>query len=647
MGISKYTIDQIQQRLDIVEVVSDFVSLKRKGQNLWACCPFHDEKTPSFSVAPNKGIYKCFGCGKAGDAIQFVQEVEGVNFVGALRYLAAKYNIEIEEDRQETPEQAEAQNQRESLLIALKNAAAYFENLLWENEEGKSIGYSYFKERGFPDQVIRKFGLGFSLDAWDGLLKHAQVTGLSEEVLEKAGLIIVKDEKKYDRFRGRVIFPLHNLAGNVIAFGARILKTTKGKEQPKYLNSPETEVYEKSKNLYGIFQARQAIRQQDNCYLVEGYTDVISLHLNGIENVVSSSGTSLTVEQIKLIGRFTKNITVLYDGDPAGIKASLRGIDLILENDLNARICIFPEGEDPDSYSHKIGSTAFQTYLQENTTDFIRFKTALLTRESKNDPVKKASSIREIVHSISLIRDPIQRAVYLKESSQMLEMDENLLYAELNKVILERKRKENRSQEKDQPPPPDSAEYLPQEAVQELLEQVDPDKVISLQEKESVRLLLNYSLNEIEQEFRLYEFMLQELEEIEFITPVYAQILQLFKQKLREGEVANLEFFLKETPDHIREAVAELITEKYELSDNWEKKYQIYVPRETWILKSMAFTNVYRLKFRVIRKLIGENMKKMQETADIQEQERLLYIHTQLKQAEIEAAKILGNVIAR
>jgi DNA primase len=627
--------------------VSDFVSLKRKGQNLWACCPFHDEKTPSFSVAPNKGIYKCFGCGKAGDAIQFVQEVEGVNFVGALRYLAAKYNIEIEEDRQETPEQAEAQNQRESLLIALKNAAAYFENLLWENEEGKSIGYSYFKERGFPDQVIRKFGLGFSLDAWDGLLKHAQVTGLSEEVLEKAGLIIVKDEKKYDRFRGRVIFPLHNLAGNVIAFGARILKTTKGKEQPKYLNSPETEVYEKSKNLYGIFQARQAIRQQDNCYLVEGYTDVISLHLNGIENVVSSSGTSLTVEQIKLIGRFTKNITVLYDGDPAGIKASLRGIDLILENDLNARICIFPEGEDPDSYSHKIGSTAFQTYLQENTTDFIRFKTALLTRESKNDPVKKASSIREIVRSISLIRDPIQRAVYLKESSQMLEMDENLLYAELNKVILERKRKENRSQEKDQPPPPDSAEYLPQEAVQELLEQVDPDKVISLQEKESVRLLLNYSLNEIEQEFRLYEFMLQELEEIEFITPVYAQILQLFKQKLREGEVANLEFFLKETPDHIREAVAELITEKYELSDNWEKKYQIYVPRETWILKSMAFTNVYRLKFRVIRKLIGENMKKMQETADIQEQERLLYIHTQLKQAEIEAAKILGNVIAR
>lgn len=639
MAISDQTIARINELTEIEEVVSDYVTLKRKGQNLWANCPFHEEKTPSFSVAPSKGIYKCFGCGKAGDAISFIREYEGLGYIEAIKLLANKYGVEIEEDQKASPEEIQEKNQKESLLIALKYAGGYFQKLLWESEEGQAIGYSYFRERGFNDKIVKKFELGYALDRWDGLLKEAVANGYNPDILEKSGLIIRKEEKEYDRFRGRVIFPVHNLSGRVIAFGARILK--KDNKQPKYINSPETEVYEKSKVLYGLHLAKQSIRQNNNCYLVEGYTDVISLHLSGVENVVASSGTSLTVEHIKQISRFTENLTVLFDGDEAGIKASLRGIDMILEQGLNVRACVFPDGEDPDSYARKLGRSDFQQYLDTHTVDFIRFKTDLFTRNAKDDPIKKAESIREIISSISYISDPIKRAIYLRECSNQLQMDENTLYAQLNSIIRERskKPKERGNYREEQVAEPELAEMLEESKLSEY-------QIISLQEKESIRLLLNYSLNVIEEEYKLYEFMLNELEDLEFQTPIFAQILTIFKEKLEQDQVINAEYLIKNGSEEIKATVIDLVSEKYVISINWNEKFEIYVPHEQEILKSVAFSNVFRLKFRVIKKLIKENMDKLKLATVPSEQEKLMLIHQELKRSEMEAARVLGNVIA-
>lgn len=362
--IPQDTVNQILQAADIGEVVGEFVTLKRRGANLIACCPFHNEKTPSFSVSPAKGIYKCFGCGKGGDSVRFVMDLEGLSYPDALKWLAKKYNIEIKE-KEFTDSELAAQNERESLFIVSEFANNFFRDYLLNSSEGQSVGASYFIERGFSKPVMERFHLGFAPDGRDLFYKTATQAGFSQEVLEKAGLVSKKDDNTYlDRFRGRVVFPIHNVAGKTIAFGARILKTDA--KAPKYINSPETEIYHKSKIVYGIYQAKNAIRQKENCFLVEGYTDVISLHQAGIENVVASSGTSLTVEQIRLIGRFTDNITVLYDGDSAGIKASLRGIDLILEEGLNVKAVVFPEGDDPDSYIRKVGGEAFTRYVEQN-----------------------------------------------------------------------------------------------------------------------------------------------------------------------------------------------------------------------------------------------------------------------------------------
>lgn len=628
------TIQQIRERVEIEEVVSDFVSLKRKGQNLWACCPFHNEKTPSFSVAPNKGIYKCFGCGAAGDAIQFVMDIEGVNYIDALKYLARKYGIEIQEEELDATE-LQAQNEKESLHIVLGFAGKYFQDLLWEHPDGKAIGLSYFKERGYHEKIIKKFELGYAIEAWDGLVKAAEQKGYNKELLEKAGLVINKEDRYYDRFRGRVIFPIHSVSGKVIAFGARILKTEKN--QPKYINSPETPVYHKSNILYGMHQARQAIRQAENCYLVEGYTDVISMHLAGVENVVASSGTSLTEEQIKLIGRYTDNITVLFDGDAAGMKASLRGIDMILEKGLNVRIVIFPEGEDPDSFSKKLGSTAFADYLKEKAEDFISYKTALYTREAGNDPIKRAETIKEIVGSIAKVPDPIKRAVYLKQCSDLLGMEEGLLITELNKLLRQGAKKE-----------PRQADIAQEEAVQvpETVPEHDPEAIISLQERESIRLLINYGFTEVGGNGRVYEYLLNELEEIEFQTPLYREILELYKSLVATGKSPDPETLMQEGRPEIKQEVINLISEKYEISENWKSKFKIYVPEERQILDSVIYTNVLRLKFRVVQKLIGQNMKDLRQAEDFEEQERLLDVHIGLKAYEKELAAHLGIVVS-
>ncbi|MGK7394216.1 MAG: DNA primase [Candidatus Cyclobacteriaceae bacterium M3_2C_046] len=637
LKISEHTKNEIINIADIQDVVGDFIQLKKRGQNLIARCPFHDEKTPSFIVSPAKGIYKCFGCGKGGDAISFVMEHESINYVEALKYLAQKYGIEIEEEVS-TDEEIQKHNERDSLFILLNYANEYFKKNLWETADGQAIGLTYFKERGYNHQVIKRFELGYTLEKWDAFYQKASQDGFSGEMLEKAGLIRQKESKTYDYFRGRVIFPIHNLSGKVIAFGARTLKS---EIQPKYLNSPETEVYHKSKILYGAYQAKQAIRQHNNCYLVEGYTDVISLHLCGVEHVVASSGTSLTDEQIKLIGRMTENVTVLFDGDKAGIKASLRGIDMILHNGLNVKAVAFPQGEDPDSYSRKVGSAAFQAYLQEHAVDFIRFKLDLFRDEIDQDPIRKSQVIKEIIESIARIPDPVKRSVYIQESSKMLDMDESVLLSEQNKILIRQNQEKRRSNQQEDVVLPSVDEKPEKSAV------LDTDKIISLQEKESIRLLINYGLNQIEEEYHLYRYLLDELEEIEFNHPVYSRILTIFKEHLAQGQVIDAEFLIKNGSEEIKAAVIDLVTDKYELSQNWLEKYNIYVPREADNLKNVVFTNIVRLKFRVVRKLIEQNLKEMSNQENQEEQIHFMKVHTELKKSEMELARLLGNVVIR
>src|SRR5471030_1887269 len=452
--IARSTVDRIMEATDIVEVIGEFVTLKKRGANYVGLSPFANEKTPSFTVSPAKGIFKDFSSGLGGSAVTFLMEHEKFNYPEALKWLAKKYGIDVEETT-DAPENREAENHRESLLIVTGYAAKFFHESLLETDEGKSIGLSYFKERGFTNDTIRKFELGYSPDQWEAFTGQALNDGYQQEFLEETGLSVKRENGSlYDRYRGRVMFPIHSFTGRVIAFGGRTLKSDKN--VPKYVNSPESEIYHKSNVLYGLYFAKKAIREEDNCFLVEGYADVLSVHQAGIENVVASSGTSLTAEQIRLIGRFTKNITILYDGDAAGIKASLRGMDLILEEGLNVKIVSFPDGHDPDSYVRKLGSTAFKTYIDENKKDFILFKTNVLLKDAGNDPLKKAEVIREVVESIAKIPDSIKASVFIKECSYVLDIDERALLSELNKMRLAKARK-NAQQNISNPVPVDEA----------------------------------------------------------------------------------------------------------------------------------------------------------------------------------------------
>jgi len=644
MSISKLTTDKVKERVDIVEVIGDYVPLKKKGQNMWACCPFHGEKTPSFSLSPAKQIYKCFGCGKAGDPIQFVMEIEGIGFQEAIRQLAGKYGIEIEEEANLSPEQNLEQNERESLFIAVNFAKDFFVKNL-ETDEGKSIGLSYFKERGFTPQIIQKFDLGYALDGWDHFLKAAKSDGYQEEILLKAGLILQKEgdaERLYDRFRNRVTFAIHNVSGKAIGFGARIL--TKDKNQPKYINSPETPIYHKSDVLYGIFQAKKAIRDQDNCFLVEGYTDVVSLHLSGIENVVASSGTSLTDGQIKLIRRFTNQVTVLYDGDSAGIKASLRGIDLLLEGGLNVKAVVFPDGEDPDSYSRKVGSQAFQDYLKENSRDFIGFKISLYQDEIDKDPIRKAGIIREVVLSISKIPDPIIRSVYAKEASGLLSIEEEILHAELNKILL-KTQKEQFERAKEEKAVEDSIEQLLPAPVETSAE----DNLL-LQEREMLRLLLNYGGQKLDvQELHFCQYILSEIKEVSFQTPVYQKMIQLYRDQISLGQVPSDELFLNHVDAEIRQEAIAMITLRHEVSTNWKDKFQIFVALESDDLADTAFKSILRLKRRLLQKMMEEAMSEIKEAEQLQLSEdkvnELLEVYLELKKFKLKIDKELGIVI--
>ncbi len=653
MRIPEETVRQIQQTADIVDVVGDYVSLKKRGVNLIACCPFHNEKTPSFNVNPVRGIYKCFGCGKAGDSVKFVMDIEGISFPEALRHLAKKYGIAIPETQQ-TPAEVEAQNERESLYIALNYAKTFYQKSLTDTDEGQSIGLSYFKERGFNEKIIKEFELGYSPDAWDGLTKTALKDGFSIDILEKAGLTIRKEDgKQFDRFRARVTFPIHNLSGKVIAFGARILKADKN--QPKYLNSPETEVYHKSNVLYGIFQAKNAIRADDIAYLVEGYTDVLSLHQAGIANVVASSGTSLTLEQIKLIGRFTQNVTVLYDGDAAGIKASLRGMDLILEEGLNVKLCSFPEGDDPDSYVRKIGGEAFKAYIRDHAVDFITFKAQLSLQEAGSDPFKRAAVISDMVESIAKIPDSIKRSVFFQKTAQLMGIDESVLIAEANKRYLTGKKKEEEkrsTERRPDGPPLDLPEgvFLPDDVEAGLDAPTAPRPTrtaMSRHEEEFCRLMVNYGTQELEPGVTLAQYLLYEIGTLAFETPVYQRILAHARAAFERQEVPDAQEYLMHPDEEIRQESINLVTQRYSLSENWKTQHDIDIVDEADILDRMAHTNLLRLKKAFNDQRMETVKQALGHTSDAAEQDALLGQFMEMKRIDKALSGELGIVVRR
>ncbi len=639
--IPKDTVEKIIEASRIEDVVGDFVSLKRRGTSMIGLCPFHNEKTPSFHVSAGKGIFKCFGCGKGGDSVRFIMEHEKATYPEALRYLANKYSIEIAEV-ENTPEEQAVNDRRESLYIVSAWAAKFFQQQMLETEEGKIIGLSYFKERGFRDDIIKKFELGYSPDVWDALTQGAISEGYNIQFLEETGLTIRKDnEKFYDRFRGRVMFPIHSFTGRVIGFGGRTLKTDKA--VPKYVNSPESDIYHKSNVLYGLFFAKKSIRDEDNCYLVEGYADVLSVHQAGIENVVASSGTSLTIEQIRLIGRFTKNITILYDGDEAGIKASLRGLDMILEEGLNVKIVLFPDGDDPDSYVQKYGSSAFKTHIESNKKDFILFKTSILLKDAGNDPIKRAGIIRVVVESIAKIPDGIKASVFVRECSSLLQIEERVLISELNKIRLGKTRKEGNTYN-----PLSQAENMPETEVSELPGISNTDES---QEKEIIRLLLNYGHEMVQwddiTDTYIAPYIISNLADVTFENPLCIRIIEEYKKQLEDGELPSEQDFIKHADHEIADLAISMVSSPYILSENWYAKRKIYVRNESENLRLTILGGIFHLKKRKVDRILKNIRDEIQAENDQDNQAILMRRYLQVKEVEKGISIFLGSVIVK
>ncbi len=639
MRIKDTTISQVLAAVDIVEVVEDFLPLKKKGSNWWALSPFVNEKNASFAVSRSKGIFKCFSSGKSGDAVSFVMELEGLSFPETIRYLAKKYAIDIEEE-QATPEQQAEYSERESLYIVLNFAKTFFREKLLNTDEGQAVGLSYFKERGFFNNTQEVFELGYSPAQWDALEKAATAKGYSALLLEKAGLVISKENRQYDRFRERVMFPIHNLSGRVIGFGARTLKKD---GQPKYLNSPESPVYQKSQVLYGIFQAKKAIREQGNCYLVEGYTDVISLHQAGIHNVVASSGTSLTEGQISLIKRFSNTVTVLYDGDKAGIRAALRGTDMLLQQGLDVKAVLFPDGEDPDSFVRKTGGERFSAYLKEKAQDIILFKTGLFLEDAAKSPAEKAELIRGIVESIAKIPDPIKRAVFYKECSSLLGVEEDILLAEGNRLILDarrrRQKQEAQSHENDTPPPPG------EENPTLLVSGSAAERHAVLQEKEFVRLLVNYGAMPDESGTCLFEHLLAEAAQLVFVSPIYSRIVALYREKSAfDGPPAPV-FFTGLQDDGIKNEIVDMVTDRSEPSANWMKKFGIKVPGKDEDLANALYRNMLYFKFSNLERIYEEALEQLKAGTGVSETMEKQRLCHEIKKEMQHLAGQLGIVV--
>jgi DNA primase len=639
--ISPASIQQILSRIDIIDIVGGFVKLKKRGSNYLGLCPFHNEKSPSFIVSPAKEIYKCFGCGKSGNSISFLMEHEKYSYVEALRWLAAKYNVEIEET-EVSAEVKQQQQTAESLHIINSFAQKYFTEQLFETEEGQSVGLSYLKSRGFREETIRKFQVGFNPETKDSFTTAAIQNQFNPELLQKAGLTSNREGKFYDNYRGRIIFPVHNQTGKIIGFGARLIK--KNDKAPKYINTHENEVYVKSRILYGMWYARTAIDKADECLLVEGYTDVLSLHQSGIENVVASGGTSLTTDQLRLIKKYTNNLTIIYDGDSAGVKAAVRGLDLALEEGLNVNLVLIPDNDDPDSYINKIGPAAFADYVRENKKDVILFTLDLSLKEAGTDTQKKnilANQIAETISKINKAEDFVKQQEYIKKSAQLLQIDEEGLTVLVNKYIREKIAQQGkRSDQQDF-----NAASLPQD------EPVDIETTALFNtdeqnEQNLVKCLLEYGLHLWQDKQTVADFILSSNEEDDLVeNDTLKKILSIYKQWYDEGLEPTSKNFIYSDDPLISSKVVSLVQFPYEISDGW-KKFGMVVPTLEERFREEVQSTINYLSLRKIKRMIAANQKDI-EKASPEEQMNLLVLHNELKKLEMAITKPAGSVILK
>ena len=643
--IPQETIGKIFDSADIVEVIGDFIHLKKSGSNFKGLSPFANEKTPSFMVSPGKRIFKDFSSGKGGNVVTFLMEHEQLSYPEALKWLANKYNIEIEE-AEETQDQIEAKHQKEALYLAHQFANEFFKTSLKDSNEGKSVGLSYLKKRGYNLNTIDEFELGYSPDDYNALENEAKKANYSLGPLKISGLIKEGEKGNYDFFRGRIIFPIHNITGRIIGFGGRTLRTDK--KVAKYFNSPESDIYNKSNVLYGLFQSKNEIIKNDSCLLVEGYTDVISLHHNGIKNAVSSSGTSLTEGQIRLIKRFTNNVVILYDSDPAGINASFRGVDMILKAGLNVKVVLFPEGEDPDSYAHQLSNEDFKSYLNDNQIDFISFKANHLLEKTKNDPINISKTINDIITSISIIPDAVSRSVYIKKTAQIFEMDEELLINEVRKKL-----RPNENFQSSNSLPSLASKNLPSKSFQKGIKHD-----LSKQEEDLIRLMLTYGahsikievLNENEKstvEYPLAQFIVEEIltDKLSYENEKYQLVFNEFLEGLEKGLILNEQHFVQN--HNLTSLVADLTTSQNILSENWEKKHQIHTKIESERLKQAAEQAVFIFKLRVTENLILDKQKVLKEMNPEEDNESIMKEIKELIKVRNIFADELGIIITQ
>lgn len=641
--ISQDTVQRIISNINILEVIGDFVQLKRRGANYLGLCPFHGEKTPSFTVSPSKEIYKCFGCGKSGNTISFLMEHEKLGYAEALRWLARKYNIEIQETEID-PEYKERQATADSLYIINQFAQKFFAEQLWENEMGRAVAYTYLQQRGFSDSTIQKFGLGYCPNERDAFASTAIKNQYNTELLLKTGLVVQRDYGLQDNYRDRIIFPIHNHIGKIIGFGARLIKNREN--APKYINTPENELYVKSKILYGVYFARQAIEKADECLLVEGYTDVISLHQAGVENVVASGGTSLTPDQLKLIKRYTKNLTILYDGDAAGVKAALRGLDLALAEGLYVKLVLLPDSEDPDSYVNKVGSESFNAFIQTNKKDFILFQTELALKEAGHDAQKRSEIVNRIAESISKIdraEDFSRQQDYIRQSASLLKVDEEGLINLVNKFIRERLQKEQRKQWPDQQPVVD-VNAASDEVIEENLAFIITNE---LQERAVVKCLLVYGLAPMDEHQTVAQFIFSSLENFHFDNTELEKLYNLYKSWYESGLEPTEKSFVYYPDEALNRLVISLLEFPYELSPKWEE--MIHGKKISEIEQSLKDSklSVNYFKLRKLKQMLEENQQELEKAVDTENQLHLMELHMELKKYEREITQQMGTVILK
>ncbi len=641
--ISKDTIQQIQSRIDIVDIVGSFVKLKRRGSNYLGLCPFHNEKSPSFTVSGAKEIYKCFGCGKSGNSIGFLMELEKYSYVEALRWLANKYNIEIEET-EASPEAKLYQQASDSLYVINNFAQKFFSESLINTDEGQDVALSYLKERGFREEIIKKFQLGYNPVAADSFSKAALAAQYNPELLQKSGLVVMRDNQLRDNYRERIIFPIHNQSGKVLGFGARLIK--KNDKAPKYINTPENEIYLKSKILYGSYFARMAIDKADECLLVEGYTDVVSLHQAGIENVVASGGTSLTPDQLRLVKKYTNNLTIIYDGDGAGVKAAVRGMDLALEEGLNVKLVLIPDNEDPDSYVNKIGAAAFIEFVQNNKKDFVIFQLGISLAEAGNDSTKKSVIVNRIAETISKITKTehfTKRQDYVKQVAEMLKIEEAGLNDLVNKFIREKVQKEdNRLEQQDSK----RNEEAPFDETENVVSLFNKDE---FQERAIVRSLLEFGIKEWEENITVADYIFKEMDENDLESMVenkdLISIIHLYKQWYKEGKNPTDKDFLYYDDAIINNLVINLMDSQTEISTNWAKRFEGKIATREELFREEVISTLSYFKLRKLKKLIDENQRELEKATSNEDQYLFLKTHIALKQEEQQITKQIGTVI--